>query len=172
MELSAAVVAVHLAKFVQRELDLCLTETVFWSDSTTILSYLRNTFKRRPVFETNHINLIREFSLVEQWRSVDTAHNPANFLLRGVASSHVCKSEKWLKGPIFLLDPECTWPAKKLFVEQALNEDVNKLTLISEIYLCVNSSEVFSLKEGTVDCLITLLHELSRCSCNRVAASA
>ena len=79
MELSAAVVAVHLAKFVQRELDLCLTETVFWSDSTTILSYLRNTFKKRLVFETNHINLIREFSLVEQWRSVDTAHNPANF---------------------------------------------------------------------------------------------
>ena len=36
MELSAAVVAVHLAKFVQHELDLYLTETVFWSDSTTV----------------------------------------------------------------------------------------------------------------------------------------
>ena len=68
MELSAAVVAVHLAKFVQRELDLYLTETVFWSDSTTVSSYLCNTSKRRPVFETNRINLIREFFSVDQWR--------------------------------------------------------------------------------------------------------
>ena len=68
MELSAAVVSVRLCNFifVQRELDLYLTETVFWSHSTTVLSYLRNTSKRRPVFETNRINLICEFSSVDQ----------------------------------------------------------------------------------------------------------
>ena len=78
MELRAAVIAVRLAKYLQRELDLYLTETVFWSDNTTVLSYLRNTSKRRPLFETNCINLILEFFLVDQWRWVDTANNPDN----------------------------------------------------------------------------------------------
>ena len=68
MELSVAEVAVRSAKFVQGELDLYLTETIFWSDSTTVLRYLCNTSKRRPVFETNRISLIREFSAVDQWR--------------------------------------------------------------------------------------------------------
>ena len=168
MELSAAVIAVRLAKFVQRELDLYLMETVFWSDSTTVLSYLRNTSKRRPIFETNRINLIREFSSVNQWRWVDTANNPADLYSRGVAPLQVYKSEKWLKGPTFLLDPECTWPAKKSFVEQALDEDASELPPISEINLCVNSSRVVSLKEGAIGRLITRFSELSRAV--RVAA--
>ena len=129
---------------------------------------MRNTSKRRPLFETNRINLIREFSSVNQWRWVDTANNPADLYSRGVAPSQVYKSEKWLKGPTFLLDPECTWPAKKSFVEQALDEDASELPPISEINLCVNSSRVVSLKEGAIGRLITRFSELSRAV--RVAA--
>ena len=55
LELCAAGIAVRLAKFVTRELDVTPEKTVFWSDSTTVLSYLQSTSKRRPVFETNRI---------------------------------------------------------------------------------------------------------------------
>ena len=99
---------------------------------------------------------------------VDTANNPANLYSRGVASLQVYKSEKWLKRPTFLIDPECTWPAKKLFVDQALDEDVSELPPISKINLCVNSSRVVSLKEGALGRLITQFSELSRAV--RVAA--
>ena len=146
----------------QRDLDLSLMETVFWSDSTTVLSYLRNTFKRRRIFETNRINLIREFFSVDQWRWVDTANNPVDLYSRSIAPSQVYKSVKWLKRHTFLLDPECTWPPKKLFVEQALDEDANELPPISEINFCVNSSRVVSLKEGALDHLITRFSKLSR----------
>ena len=78
MELSAAVIAVRLARFVLRELDVSFDRTVFWSDSTTVLGYLHNTSKRRPVFETNRIKLIRELSTVDQWRWIDTRRNPAD----------------------------------------------------------------------------------------------
>ena len=66
MELSAAVIAVRLARFVLRELDVSFDGTVFWSDSTTVLGYLHNTSKRRPIFETNRIKLIGELSTVHQ----------------------------------------------------------------------------------------------------------
>ena len=58
LESRAAVVAVSLAKFVTRELDVTSEKTVFWSDSTTVPSYLQITSKRRPVFETNRVKLI------------------------------------------------------------------------------------------------------------------
>ena len=69
-----------------------------------------------------------------------------------------------------MLDPECSWPAKKLFFEQALNEGARELPPISEINLCVNSSRVVSLKEGALGHLITRLVNLAalfvwQCSC-------
>ena len=60
----------------------------------------------------------------------------------------VYKSEKWLKGPTFLLDPECTWS--------------RELRQISDINLCVNLSWVVSLKEGALDRLRTRFGELNR----------
>ena len=59
LELCAAGIAVRLAKFVTRELDVTPEKTVFWSDSTTVLSYLQSTSKHRPVFETNRIKHCR-----------------------------------------------------------------------------------------------------------------
>ena len=110
LELCAAVIAVRLAKFVTRELDVTPEKTVFWSDSTTVLSYLQNTSKRRPVFETNRIKLIREHSSVEQWRWVNTNANPADLYSRGVSPSQPHKAKMWLIGPSFLFEPEDTWP--------------------------------------------------------------
>ena len=109
MELSAAVIAVRLARFVLRELDVSFDKTVFWSDSTTVLGYLHNTSKRRPVFETNRIKLIRELSTVDQWRWIETRRNPADLYSRGVSPLQVGKADQWLLGPSFLLDPENTW---------------------------------------------------------------
>jgi len=92
MELSSAVIAVHMARFVQRELDISLCKTAFWSNSTTMLSYLRNTSKRRPIFETNRIQLILELSLVDQWKWIDTKRNSADLYSRGVSPSQVKKA--------------------------------------------------------------------------------
>ena len=68
MELSAAVIAVRLAKFIQRKLNVSSTSVAFWSDSTTALKYLRNTPKHRPIFKTNRIKLFLELSSLTQWR--------------------------------------------------------------------------------------------------------
>ena len=103
MELSATVIAVRLAKFVQRELDVNFDCIVYWSDSTTVLGYLPNTSKRRPIFETNRIKLICELSSVNQWRWIDTQRNPADVYSRGISPSQVDKADQWLQGPSFLV---------------------------------------------------------------------
>ena len=57
-ELCAAVVAIKLSRIVKQEHDISLRRTLYWSDSTTVLSYYKNTSMRRPGFEKNRINQI------------------------------------------------------------------------------------------------------------------
>ena len=104
LELSAAVIAARLARFVNREIDLDIEKTVLWTESTVVLSYLKNISKRRPVFEMNRIKLICKISAVEQWHWVSTDLNPADPFSRGVSPSQPCKAEKWLKGVPLLLE--------------------------------------------------------------------
>ena len=120
LELCAAVVAIRLAKTVMREHDITIDQVTYWSDSTTVLAYLRDTSKRRPAFETNRISLIRKLSAAEQWRWVDTQRNPADLYSRGVSPKQVRKAEKWLHAPSFLLQDKSTWPKAK---PEVLNGD-------------------------------------------------
>ena len=84
LELSAAVVSVQLDKAVTRELDLPLTEKfVFWTDSTSVLRYIRNETKRFHTFVANRIAIIRDGSNPDQWRHVGGDLNPADDLCRG-----------------------------------------------------------------------------------------
>ena len=110
MELSAAVIAVRLAKFIESERDFVFSKIVLWSGSTTVLGYLRNTSKRRPIFETNRIKLILELSLVEQWRWIDTRNNQSDLYSRNVSPLRLDKAEQWLRGPSFLFEHEDNWP--------------------------------------------------------------
>ena len=82
LELCAAVVAVRSSKVVEREHDVPIGRVIFWSDSTTVLAYLRNTSKRRPAFETHRINLAMKMSEARQWRWVDSGYptEPCRFV--------------------------------------------------------------------------------------------
>ena len=106
LELCAAVVAIKLSKVVKQEHDISLRRILYWSDSTTVLIYLRNTSMQRPVFEKNQI---LQFSTKDQWNWVDTDNNPADLYSRGVSPRQVGKSERWLRAPSFLLKEETAW---------------------------------------------------------------
>ena len=90
LELFAAVIAARLTRFVNRKIDLDIEKTVLWTDSTVVLSYLKNTSKRQPVFETNCIKLIRKISSVKQWHWVSKDLNPADPFSRGLSPSQPC----------------------------------------------------------------------------------
>ncbi len=78
LELSAAVVAARLKKMIRSEIDLSMDTTLFWTDSTTVLSYTANKHKRFKTFVTNRLAVIHETTEPTQWRYVNTPLNPAN----------------------------------------------------------------------------------------------
>ena len=110
-ELHAADEAAKFLMCVSRELNCKFDSVVFWSDSQTVLGYLKNPAKRLPVFEANRVKRILRITKCNQWRWVDTKRNPADPFSRGVSPCRVERSEEWLTGPKFLLESEENWPS-------------------------------------------------------------
>ena len=113
LELTAAVTSVRLAKLIQKEIDEPLTIT-YYTDSMTVLRYIGNDRRRFPVFVANRVQLIREFSVPDQWKYVPSDFNPADEASRGISSENLITTAKWLEGPDFLYSEESVWPTTQI----------------------------------------------------------
>ncbi|XP_064080674.1 uncharacterized protein LOC135197544 [Macrobrachium nipponense] len=94
------------------ELDLHLNEICYYTDSTTVLYYIRAERKLFPVFVANRVRQIRDFSNANQWKYVSTDLNPEDVASRGVGSVISSDMTHWLEGPDFLNMPASECPAK------------------------------------------------------------
>lgn len=110
LELQAALLAVRLADTAKRELDLTIADTVFWSDSTTVLRYITNESRRFHTFVANRVSEIQDSSDPPQWRYVPSALNPADDCSRGLNAPDLLSPCRWINGPSFLWQPEDHWP--------------------------------------------------------------
>ena len=82
-----------------------ITETILWTDSTTVLHWLadKGTWS---AFVRNRVKLIKELCNAA-WRHVPTDQNPSDLGTRGVTPTNL--DEFWLKGPTWLGDKK-EWP--------------------------------------------------------------
>ena len=110
LELAAAKLAVEVGQELARALDT-QAEQNFWTDSTTVLKYIRNERTRFHVFVANRLAAIHDGSSVEQWRFVPTGQKPADLVSRGVDAQTLMGSSLWSHGPQFLKGPPETWPS-------------------------------------------------------------
>ena len=111
LELCAALTGAQLAVMLERELTLSLTRTTLWSDSTTVLAWLRSESCRFKVFVGTRVAEIQELTESHVWRYVDTSNNPADDLTRGKTLLELSKPCRWNSGPAFLLLPPDQWPS-------------------------------------------------------------
>jgi len=109
LELQAATLATRQDELLRRELDVELTASQFWTDSTTVLQYIRNEERRFHTFVANRVAEIRARTDVADWRHVDTKLNPADDTSRGLLAAQL-NDMRWQQGPEFLRKPSSEWP--------------------------------------------------------------
>jgi hypothetical protein len=131
LELQAAVLAVKLDEVVSAELDAPLMESVFWTDSTTVLQYIANSDKRFQTFVANRVAVITNRTAISQWRYVDTKRNPADDASRGQRADELIANSRWFNGPDFLTENEHEWPINPVLVA---NSDVLEFRKDPKIY--------------------------------------
>ncbi|XP_067045816.1 uncharacterized protein [Acropora muricata] len=110
LELSAAVLAVRIDRSLREELEFTIDKSVFWSDSTSVLQYIRNQDKRFRTFVANRLAVIRDGSQPTQWKYVPTSDNPADLVSRGTSVEELIHQSRWFSGPKFLWKEESSWP--------------------------------------------------------------
>ncbi|XP_071491771.1 uncharacterized protein [Diadema antillarum] len=122
LELMAAVLAVTMDQCIKGELEIKIDETVFWTDSTAVLQYIRSESRRFKTFVANRVAQIHNASTPKQWRHVDTKSNPADDGSRGLRASELLSNQRWITGPDFLKKEEKFWPAPPKVLELARDD--------------------------------------------------
>jgi transposase InsO family protein len=114
LELQAAVMATRLAKTIKEELELNFDKTVYWTDSSTVLRWIRNDARRFKQFVAHRLGEILESSDVPDWRWAPTRLNVADDATRDEEPSDLGLSSRWFNGPEFLHEEEESWPLEKI----------------------------------------------------------
>ena len=120
LELTAALVAAKLGQFLKEEFDFKdAPTTYFWTDSMTVLRYLRNVSSRFKVFVAHRVQQIQDLTNIEVWNYVPSERNPADLASRGIDPNDKESLRFWLEGPKFLHDVS----AYSRFFEEPQNTD-------------------------------------------------
>lgn len=113
LELQAAVLATRLMLEVRESHDIPVGKTVFWSDSETVLKWLRCDRRRYKPFVAFRVAEVVENAPAACWRWVPTAQNVADDATRARHPPSFDPDSRWLRGPAWLRADEDTWPMQK-----------------------------------------------------------
>lgn len=91
---------------------------VYWTDSTSVLQYVKNESKRFHTFVANRVAKIRDATLPSQWCHVGSEENPADEGSRGLGGKQM-QNCKWLSGPNFLWKGELFWPTPPMILKES-----------------------------------------------------
>ncbi|XP_036346866.1 uncharacterized protein LOC118756198 [Rhagoletis pomonella] len=133
LELQAAILGCRLSKSIQECHDFIIDRVVFWSDSKTVLLWIRSTTREYKQFVASRISEIIASTEPSQWRWLPTSLNVADDATRGKPVSEFEPSCRWLKGPDFLQLEEEEWPPEPVdskSSECAAEEKKNVILLV------------------------------------------
>ncbi|KAF7648847.1 hypothetical protein LDENG_00150750 [Lucifuga dentata] len=114
LELCAALTGAQLAHLLRKELTLNIAQLVLWTDSTTVLTWIKSDSCCYKVFVGTCIAEIQELSDPQAWRYVNSASNPADDITRGRTLLEITGKDRWAEGPAFLWLPPEHWPSSPL----------------------------------------------------------
>ncbi|XP_035222185.1 uncharacterized protein LOC118195060 [Stegodyphus dumicola] len=128
LELLSCLIGARLAKTILSDLKLKNCRTVFWSDSSTALGWIRRD-QAWGTFVHNRVQEIRSLTRISDWRHVPGSLNPADLPSRGCTIEQLQKSA-WWEGPSWLYLPEDEWPhVEEKPDEELINKEKRKTIL-------------------------------------------
>ncbi|XP_015514777.2 uncharacterized protein LOC107220623 [Neodiprion lecontei] len=110
LELCGAQLLSRLYRDALPAFDFPISQTIFWSDSTIVLQWLKRSPESLKVFEANRVTEIQSLGDKIEWRHIRTKDNPADCLSRGQLPSEFLTNQMWFEGPSWLTQNHDKWP--------------------------------------------------------------
>lgn len=111
LELEGALLGTRLANSVSAKHSITFTSRHFWSDSQTVLGWLKSDHRRYRQFVSFRVSEILDTTDMSQWRYVPTKENVADERTKWAKIPNLTSSDRWFMGPEFLYHPQEKWPA-------------------------------------------------------------
>ncbi|XP_045030399.1 uncharacterized protein LOC123472602 [Daphnia magna] len=109
LELNAALMGARLAHFVQGALRRRCDARFFWTDSSTVRSWVCGTSSHSQMYVSHRIGEIQTLTEPGEWWFVPGRYNPADAATRSQLEEESIPPW-WINGPEFLYDKEESWP--------------------------------------------------------------
>ncbi|XP_065078485.1 uncharacterized protein LOC135701569 [Ochlerotatus camptorhynchus] len=110
LELNAAVLGVRFLASVLGYHTFPVSQRFFWSDSTTVLAWIRSDHRRFHKFVSVRIGEILTLSDPQDWRWVPSKKNVSDVTTKWKNGPNLGSNSAWLQGPEFLRYGEESWP--------------------------------------------------------------
>ncbi|XP_062714353.1 uncharacterized protein LOC134291085 [Aedes albopictus] len=113
MELQAALLGARLVQNVCENHTIQVNDRFVWTDSTTVLSWIRSDHRRYMQYVAHRVGEIQSLTEPKNWRWVPTKDNVADALTKWGKDTEPTSHGRWFNGPLFLNQPEVDWPPQK-----------------------------------------------------------
>ena len=107
LELQAALIASRLKVTIVQEIKINIHHVYLWSDSKTVLNYIKNQSTDFGTYVLHRTNEIRNNTAIESWKYIPSRYNVADDATRGIEFKNLSNNHRWFIGPRFLhiIDP-------------------------------------------------------------------
>lgn len=112
LELQAAMIGARLAQTISQSLTITVDRRFLWTDSSTVLAWLRSDSRRYHQFVAFRIGEILSLTSVGEWRYVPSRINVADDATKWRTSPCFDPENRWFSGPDFLYKSESRWPSE------------------------------------------------------------
>ncbi|XP_051155328.1 uncharacterized protein LOC127277923 [Leptopilina boulardi] len=150
LELQAALLGSRLAQTIEKEHNLKIDQRILWSDSRTVILWLKSDPRFYHTFVAHRLGEICELTSPSNWRWVPTNDNPADDATK-FSKTPLNSNQRWFFGPPFLKKRESDWPDQTaIFNEDSVNlasaekKGPNVATLVIAKDKCIPVASNFS----------------------------
>ncbi|XP_055918440.1 uncharacterized protein LOC129950533 [Eupeodes corollae] len=110
LELQAALLGARFAKSIIDSHGITFKSRYFWSDSKTVLCWLRSDHRRYRQYVAFRVSEILELTDVTEWRWIPTHMNVADEATKWQRPPEFKSTSRWFNGPTFLKSTIDEWP--------------------------------------------------------------
>ncbi|XP_062539236.1 uncharacterized protein LOC134207546 [Armigeres subalbatus] len=125
LELQAALLGARLMQCVIESHTVAVTKRYLWSDSSTVLAWIRADHRRYKQYVACRIGEILTLTDAKEWRWVPTKSNPADSATKWGNGPSFEATSYWFRGPEFLHCAEEEWPRpRSMHLTAAVEEEL------------------------------------------------
>lgn len=128
LELQAAVLGTRLLNFVLQSHTVTIKKRYLWSDSSTVLAWLKADPRKYKQYVACRIGEILTETEANEWQWIPSKLNPADLATKWGNGPSADARSIWFTGPTFLQRPENEWP-KQTRLQHTIDEELRVCNL-------------------------------------------